>query len=240
MNRLQLNVDTTYYGRWTDLFKLAAWSCWLFSFSIVLAVAAYIVWAYAPGQMASETLLIKLEEKPVGTLMSLDFFMLPAAALTILPTVGLFVILRKVNESYALLLLVFGLMGIVIIFAGRPVLEMTQLSTAYSLTADSVQKQNYVAAAEALLTMFDGTAWMASMVFMSLSGIFAGMGIFKSPLFKTGHAWLVLTIAMLGLAIFIPVIGPLLSLFATVGSIIWNLILAQVFFRIVRLRHPLK
>lgn len=72
IDRPKLNVDLSYYSRWKDLFKLAAWSRWLFSISIVLALAAYIDQAYASGQMASEIPLIKLEDKPIGTLMSLS------------------------------------------------------------------------------------------------------------------------------------------------------------------------
>lgn len=145
---------------------------------------------------------------------------------------AMYVALKEVNESYALIALVLGLMGNTIIFAGRPLAEMSYLSDQYAAATSELARGHYLAAGEALHTLFNGTAWMASMVLVGISGVIDSLLMLRSKVFTKATAWAGLLVTSSGLGFFIPVIGPLLSLAATIGGVVWYGLMARAFFRL--------
>ena len=61
------------------------------------------------------------------------------------------------NESYALLALVLGLIAAVLIVPARPISELFSLSELYAAATTDAARSQYLAAGEAILALFDGT-----------------------------------------------------------------------------------
>jgi hypothetical protein len=173
-----------------------------------------------------------LQDNRVGGLVSLDFLMVLLMPIMILPILALYVALKPVNESYAIIALVLGLIGNTIIFAGRPVAEMAYLSDQFAVATSELAKNQYLAAGEALHALFNGTAWMSSMFLIGISGIINSLLMLRSKVFTKATAYVGLIVSIAGLGFLIPGIGPILSLTATIGGVVWYLQIARVFYRL--------
>ena len=131
----------------------------------------------------------------------------------ILPMLALYTSLKRVNESYALITLIFGLIGNVLIFMGRPLAEMVYLSNQYASATSDILKNQYLAAGEAYHTLFEGTAWMSSLIMVGISGLISSLLMLRSKFFSRATAYTGIAISVIGLAFWIPGgIGAILSL----------------------------
>jgi len=218
--------------RWIDLYKIGAITCLIFPVTIVLAVVAYLIWPYTPGVTSVADIFASLQSNLLEGLISLDLLMVLIMPVAALITLAMYVALKEVNESYALIALVLGLMGYTLIFAGRPLAEMSYLSDQYAAATSEVAKNQYLAAGEALHALFNGTAWMASMVLVGASGVIASLLMLKSATFTKATAYSGLVVSIGGLGFLVPVIGPLLSLAATIGGVIWYGLMGRDFYRL--------
>ncbi|NBD36250.1 MAG: DUF4386 family protein [Chloroflexi bacterium] len=218
--------------RWIDLYKIAAVTSIIFPISIILAVVAYFIWPYTPGLVSVADIFDNLHRRRLGGLVSLDLFMVLLMPVGALLTLAMYAALREVNESYALIALVLGLMGYTVIFAARPVAEMAYLSEQYAAASDEVAKSHYLAAGEALHALFNGTAWMASMALVGISGVICSVLMLRSRAFTKATAYAGIVVTVTGLGVFVPGIGALLSLAATIGGVIWYGLMARDFYRL--------
>ncbi len=219
-------------ARWIDLYKIGTMTCIVFPVMIILTVIAFFIWPYTPGVMSVADIFANLQNNLLGGLVSLDLFMvllMPVAALITLP---MYIALKEVNESYALIALVLGLMGYTVIFAARPLAEMTYLSDQYAAATSEIAQNRYLAAGEALHALFNGTAWMASMILVGVSGVILSLLMLKSIAFTKATAYSGLVVSIGGLGFLIPAIGPLLSLAATIGGVVWYGLMARDFYRL--------
>ncbi len=218
--------------RWTDLYKIGAITCMVFLVAIILAVVAYFIWPYTPGIISVADIFASLQRNLLGGLVSLDLSMVLLMPVAALITLAMYVALKEVNESYALIALVLGLMGYTIIFAGRPLAEMSYLSDQYAAATSEIAQNRYLAAGEALHALFNGTAWMSSMVLGGVSGAISSLLMLKSAAFTKATAYSGLVVCIGGLGFLIPVIGPLMSLAATIGGVVWYGLMARDFYRL--------
>ncbi len=140
--------------------------------------------------------------------------------------------LKDVNESYALIALVFGIIGVVLWITSKPLVEMTYLSDQYAVATSEAAKSYYLAAGEALAAVSSGTAWMVSQVLISISGIVSSLLMLRSRFFGKATAYIGLALAILGICFWIPVIGAGLSLLSTIGGVAWYALLARDFYKL--------
>jgi hypothetical protein len=219
------------HQRWIDLYKISCVSCLVFVASIVIAVIAYFIWPYTPGFTTVESIFVLLQENRMGGLISLDFLMVLMMPIMILPLLGLWAALKPVNESYAIIALALGLIGTTIIFAGRPVAEMAYLSDQFADATSEVARSQYLAAGEALHALFNGTAWMSSMFLIGISGVINSLLMLRSKFFTKATAYVGIIVSIAGLGFLFPGIGPILSLAATIGGVIWYLQIARTLYQ---------
>jgi hypothetical protein len=224
--------EMNHHQRWIDLYKIGCFSCIVFVTSIAIAVIAYFIWPYTPGFTSVENIFILLQANRMGGLVSLDFLMVILMPIMILPILALYASLKTVNESYAMIALVLGLIGNTTIFAGRPVAEMAYLSDQFAAATSEVTKSQYLAAGEALHALFNGTAWMSSMFLIGISGSINSLLMLRSKVFTRATALVGLVVSIAGLGFLLPVIGPILSLAATIGGVIWYLQIARTFYQL--------
>jgi hypothetical protein len=227
-------VPTAEDFRWKDLYRIGSISSGLIAVLIVLAVVAYFIWPYAVETASTEEIFIGLQNDRLGGLMSLDLLLLVVEVFNVLLLLALYVSLRQVNESYALIALVFGLIGVVLIFVVRPLADLVYLSDQYIAAATEVAKSQYLAAGEALLALFSGTSWMLFTLFMAISGLSSSLLMFQSHIFKRSTAITGLISSAPGLLFFIPVLGTLLLFLGTFASILWCLMMARDLFQFER------
>jgi hypothetical protein len=218
--------------RWVDLYRIGFVACVLLAISIPLAILAYFIWPYTPGFTSLENIFATLQVDRLAGLMSLDLSVILLEPITILQVLALYVALKQVNESYALIALVLGLMGVILWLTSRPLVEMTYLSGQYAAAATEAAKNQYLAAGETFHALFNGTAWMLSQFMISISGTISDVLMLKSKYFSKATAYVGFVLAITGFTFWIPVIGIPMALVGTLGGTVWFVLMARDFFRL--------
>ncbi len=221
-------------GRWKDLYRIGGIACLLVAALITFAVIAYFIWPYTPGIVSTENILVRLQTDRLGGLIALDVLMLVIVLLNLLPLLALYVALRRVNESYALIALALGLIAVAALIEARPVAEMVSLSEKYAMATTAAARSQYLAAGDALLELFTGTAWMIETFCLVLSGLISSLLMLRSPIFGKTTAYVGIVTSLFGFGFVIPVIGIPLLFVNTMLSVIWNILVARGFFRLRR------
>lgn len=221
------NLDT----KWKDLYKIGAISFIITTVLVLLAIIAYFIWPYQPLDKSTDDILSVLVKDKIGGLISLDLIMLITLLIYIFPILALYVSLKTVNESYALIALVFGLIAVATVITARPLVEMVVLSKKYENASSEIEKNIYINTAESFRMLFDGTAWLIQTVFLLLSGLISSVLMLKSTIFNNKIAWIGIISSILGLCFWIPKIGIGLLFLNTILTIIWCPLVAMVFIK---------
>lgn len=220
--------------RWKDLYQLGGIASIVVAAGITLAIAAFFVWPFKPGVVSTAEVFALLQNDLFGGLISLDLLMILLVLINILPLTALYVALKPINESYALLALIVGLIAVAVLIPARPIAELVLLSEKYAAATTALDRSQYLAAGEALLALFNGTAWMVQTVFLCLSGLISSLLMLRSRFFGKATAYIGIVASILGFGFFLPVIGILLLFINTIASIIWNILIARDLFRLMR------
>lgn len=218
--------------RWKDLYRIGGIACLFVVALVILAIIAFFIRPYAPGSTSTVDIFTTLREDMLGGLVSLDILLLVIELVTVLPLLALYVALKRVNESYALIALVLGLIAVVSFIVSRPLAELVLLSEEYATAATETARSQYSAAGEALLALFDGTAWMVGTVLVGVSALISSLLMLRSPIFGKTTAYVGIIASVPGFGFFIPVIGPVLLFVVTFGGVIWYILIARTFFRL--------
>ena len=162
-----------------------------------------------------------------GTIITIPFFL------------ALYVALKKVNKSYALIALVFGLISCIVIIPARPIAEMFYLSNQYFAATTDVAKNQYLAAGEALSSLFNGTAWIIYFLTFGVDLIISSFLMLRTKMFSktTAYMGIFLNIGLLSIFAGIPSftqIATLLNLVTTIVGAIWNILVARTLFQLAK------
>ncbi len=222
-------------ARWKDLLTVGGIACIAGELIIVLGIVAYFVWPYMPGYTSVEEIFSFIQTDRLGGLMALDFFLLIGNLFSILIFLALYISLKKVNESYALIALVLGLVAMILIVPARPIVEMFQLSQLYSTAGSEAARSQILGAGEALNSLFSGTGWVANTVLGGISLLISSILMLRSPVFGKAAGWVGIVTNVAVLCFFVPgQVGTFLLFLSLPGYLVWNVQLALKFFRLGR------
>ncbi len=216
---------------WRELYRMGAIACILLAAAIPVAIIIYFIWPYTPGFTSLENIFVILHRDKLAGLMSLDLSVLILEPIMILQVLALYAALKQVNESYSLLALILGLMGILLWLAARPLVEMVYLSDQYAAATTDLARTQFLAAGEAFHALFNGTSWMLSQFLIAISGLISDLLMLRSNFFSKWTAYTGLVLATTGFAFWIPVIGIPLALVGTLGGTVWLVLMARDFLR---------
>ena len=217
-----------------SLYRIGGLSSILVAALLVFAIMAYFIWPFKPGIASTADILMALHTDRLGGLMSLDLTFPFLVTFSILPLLAVYAALKQVDRSFALIALVMGLAAALLLLPSRPLAELVLLSDKYAAATSGNERLQYLAAAEGFLALFNGTGWMMYTILNGISTlIFSALmlrgGIFGKLIAATG---IVSAIGSQG--VFVPVIGPLLLLFATFGGVLWSILIARKFLQYAR------
>jgi hypothetical protein len=220
--------------RWKDLYKVAAIAAIVSEAAILLGLVTYFIWPYAPGNQSTESIFLLLQKNTLGGLISLDLFLLLSNLFGVMLFLGLYVSLKSVNESYALIALVVGLIAIILLVPARPIIELFSLSKLYAGATTEAARSQYLAAGESLLVLFDGIGWFMNTLLGALSLLVSSILMLRSKVFtkSTAYVGIVTNLAVCGF--FIPGLGTLLLFLSLPGYMIWYFLLARRFIQMSR------
>lgn len=234
MSQTQLNRVTENEAvdrRWKDLYRLGGIAAVVTAILILLVIVTYLIWPYLPGSATTEEIFSAIQNNKFGGLVALDFLLLLSNFIGVLIFLVLYVSLKQVNESYALIALVLGLIAVALIVPARPITEIFTLSDLYSAATTDAERFQYLAAGDAFLVLFEGTAIKVNTFFGGLSLLISSILMLRRSIFgkSTAYVGIVTNLAVCGF--FLPGIGNYLLFLSIPGYLIWHIQLARKFFQ---------
>ena len=216
--------------RWNWLYRIGGAAA-LFGVAIIPAqLAIFIAWGQPGTALGWFTLF---EENTLAGLLAFEFLFVVNAALGISTTLALYVALRRVNESLMAIALALGLVEAVALIVARPALEMFYLSEQYAAATTDAQRAMFLAAGEAMLATFNGTAFHVSYNIFSIYLLIVTLVMLRSNIFGRVTAYAGILAAILNWGLYVPEIGLLLSILSVIPFlVIWNTLVARRLFQL--------
>jgi hypothetical protein len=220
--------------RWKDLYRIAGIAAVISLAIIFLGAVTYFIWPFTPGVETTENILLFLQSNRLGGLISLDFFLFVGNLFSITLFLAFYVSLKQVNESYALIALALGLIGVPLLIPSRPLIEMFALSRSYANAGTETARSQTLAAAQALLALFNGTNWFMNTLLGSISLLISSLLMLRSNLYSRSIAYVGIFTNLVVIGFFIPVVGAFLLFLSLPGYILWYFLLTRRFFQMAR------
>jgi hypothetical protein len=213
-------------SRWQGLYKIGAMAALISVVIIPLSIVAFFIWPPFP-----DDILVVIQQDKLAGLMSLDFMYLLSNAFVIPFFLVLYVTLKEVNESWALMALAMGLIGLICLVPSRPIPEMFALSDQYAATTTDAQRAIYQAAGEAILALFYGMAYHVHYILGSASLLISSFLMLRSEPFSKATAYVGVVTNVVVFGLYVPEVGTYISLLSVVGYVIWYILIARRLFQ---------
>lgn len=211
------------YSRY--LYKIGGISVLFTLIMLVLSVLAYAIWPYAAGSTPLKDIFILTQDNIFAAFTALDLGYWLINIVYVFIYLTLYFSLRKENEVYSFIALVFGLIGVVSLISTRPVFEIFVLGDLYFSANTEAEKMQYLAAGEALIAQFHGSAWYISMFLTTASQLISSILMIKSNNYGKAIAYIGIVTCSIGLAFWIPKIGIIFLFLSMLISMVWLLLL---------------
>lgn len=171
-------------------------------------------------------------QNPLVGLIDFEFLMVLYTLLSIPVALTLYRILKPVNPYLTSLYMIITIIGVISFIAARPAFEMLHLSNGYAAATTDAERAVFVAAGEAKLVAFNGTAFHLSYLLGSLGGLLISVVMLHTSVFSKTTAYMRIASSICDLGLYIPVVGLYISIFSVLFLFIWNMLLALKFFQL--------
>jgi hypothetical protein len=165
-------------------------------------------------------------------LLDLDLLLIVDQALAILIFLALYIALRRVNESFMAIGIAFGLISAALFIASNPAFAMLSLSDQYAAAATDAQRTVFLAAGQAMLATWQGSAFQVSYLLGSVAPILISAVMLRSKLFSKATAYLGILANVIALGLYVPKIGVYISVFSVVFLWVWYILIARRLFQL--------
>lgn len=223
------STATTADAHWQSLFNIGGAAALVTA--VVIPVQAIVVVAWPPPSSVIGYLTLFQSNKILG-LLDLDLLYILDYALLIPIFLALYVALRRASESLMAIGTTLGLVGIAAYFASNTAFNMLTLSDQYAVATTEAQRAALLAAGEAMLAMYSGTAFIVSNLVGSVAMIVISVVMLRSSIFGKAIAYLGILGNVLGMGLFVPTIGIYLALVSVVFLWIWYILVARGLFQL--------
>ena len=215
--------------RWHALYRIGAYCALITVVVFLFQVAAYFLWP-PPETVAGHYAL--LQSRPVVGLVSLDLLIIVDELLAIPLCLALYMSLRRVNESVVLIATALTGASLLCFLIGTPAFNMLYLSHKFAAATNAVERDGLLAAGQAVLSFWQGTPFQVGYVVGSIDMILIGWVMMRSDAFGKVTGCLGIVSSVVGLGVYIPKIGVLISIFSVFGMQAWYVMIALKLLRI--------
>jgi hypothetical protein len=139
---------------------------------------------------------------------------------------------RRANESAMVVAVAITLMATVFHLTSNTAFEMLSLSQGYAAATTEAQRAMFLAAGEATLAAYNGTAFHVSYILGYVAKIVIGAVMLRSSVFGKPTAYIGIVAGLVGFGIYVPSIGLFLSILSVLLIAVWNFLIARGLFRL--------
>ncbi len=209
---------------WRNLRRSGAVAALVTAILIPVQVAVFILY---PPPSTVEDWFSLFHGNPLLGLVDMDLLLIIDVILLVPILLALFVTFKRSHPSGATLWTGLGFVGVIAYFASNPAVQMLALADKYASATNPADRASYLAAGQALLSNYTGTAFDVYYVLASVALIALSAMMLRTTSFGrvTAYTGILGNFAALGL--FLPTVGVALS----VGSVfileVWYVFLAR-------------
>jgi hypothetical protein len=212
--------------RWAALCRIAAAAALVSALFIPIQIVVFLVWPPPLDGTAVDWFTLLRDHRLAG-LVDLDLLLVADNVLLIPILLALYVVLRRVRESIMALAAALGFVGIAMYLASTPAIQMVSLADQYAAASTGDQRTAAAAAGDAMLAMWQGTAFHSAYLLGSLAGILIGVVMLRSGVFTNTTAWLAILANAVGLGLYLPGVGVYIAVFSVLFLEAWYLLIAR-------------
>jgi hypothetical protein len=221
---------------WKPLYRVGAVAALLSVACIAVAVTVFLAW---PPPTTIESWFALFQRNGFLGLLDLDLLLVTSYVIMIPLYLALYVALRRVSQSFMAIALAFNLVGTALILAVNPGAAMLTLSDRYASATTDAQRETFLAAGQALLANWSGTAFDVGYLFGGIGILITAAVMLRSRIFGKFIACIGL---VMGALMLVPAsagtVGLLLSLVSLVPTVIWLILIARKLFQLAASQEP--
>src|SRR6266545_2537989 len=165
-------------------------------------------------------------------LVDLDLLLVADNVLLVPILLALYVALRRASESIMAIATALGIVSIVLFITSNPAVAMLSLSDHYAAATTDAQRATFLAAGQAVLSSWQGTAFQVGYIVSSVAAIAIAAVMLRSAIFSKTTAYLGILANAIGLGLYLPAIGVFLAVFSVVFLEIWYIVIARRLFQL--------
>ena len=215
-------------SNWKALYRMGAIAAVVVAALIPVQIAIFVV--FPPPATAIEFFTLFERNRLLG-LLSLDLLYLVDNTLVIPLYLALYIALRRYSQSAMLVAEALIFVGLAAYFSSNTAFEMLSLSGQYAAATSEAQRIALVGAGEAMLALYEGTAFDVYYVFGGVAVVIISFVMLRSDVF--GKSVAILGI-MAGALMIVPstagTIGLYLALLSLVPTAGWLILMARRLF----------
>jgi diadenosine tetraphosphate (Ap4A) HIT family hydrolase len=218
-------------SRWEWLYKVAGTTALLTAILIAVQIIVYFLWP--PPTTALGAFSLFQENTLLGFL---AFGILPViAGILLIPILlALYVALRRTNESFMLIAAALGFVGIAALFASNPAVNMQSLSGQYAAAATDAQRAIFIAAGEAMLAGYTGTAYHVAYLLGCAALVIISIVMLKGKRFSQTTASVGILAGVLAPGLYVPEYGIYFQLISALFLWVWYFLVGRQLFKLGR------
>jgi hypothetical protein len=220
-------------SRWSWLYKIGGAAA-LFSVAIIpIQLIIFIVWGQPETAVGWFNLF---QDNKLAGLLAFELLFVANSVVGIATALALYVALRRVNESLIAIATVLAVVEAVAFIVARPALEMLYLSNHYAAATTDAQRTMILAAGEAMLATFHGTAFHVGINLFSIYYLIVSLVMLQSNIFGRVTAFTGVVAAILNWGLYVPGgIGLFLFTLSVIPFLaIWLILVARKLFQLGR------
>jgi hypothetical protein len=225
----QLADAETADSHWKGLYRVRGTAALIIVVLYLIQIIIFIAWP--PPSTVTGWFTLFQNNWLLG-LFDLDLLSLVDYALMSLMFLSLYFALRRANGSFMAIALTLGLVGIAVYFASNTAFSMLSLSEQYAAATTDAERAVLLAAGQAMLAIYQGTAFNVSYVLVSIAPLIISVVMLRSNIFSKATGYVGLLANVLGLAYFLPAVGVFLSLVSVLGLMIWYILISRKLFQL--------
>ncbi len=235
MTRDQSTAETA-DPAWRSLYRIGGTATLIVVALVPIQIIVFIAWP-PPGFESDVSTVISyftlLQNNRFLGLIHLDLLLIVDYVLLVLMFLALYIVLRRTSQSFMAIATTLAIVGIAVYFPSNTAFSMLSLSDQYAAATTDAQRTMLLAAGQATLASLEGTAFYVSYVLMSAAGLIISAVMLRSNgIFSKLTAYVGILASVLGLGLFVPTIGLLLSLISLIPTVMWYILIARRLFRL--------
>jgi hypothetical protein len=215
---------------WKDLYRVGGAAALIIVVLYAIQIIVFLAWGPPPSTVIGWFALFQ-NNRLLG-LLDMDLLSLADYALMGLMFLALYVALRRADESFMAIATTLAFVGVAVYYASNTAFNILSLSDEYAVATTDARRSMLLAAGQAMLAIYQGTAFHVSYVLVSVAPLIMSAVMLRSNIFSKATAYVGILANILGLVYFLPAVGVLLSLISVVGLAIWYILIARRLFQL--------